>query len=106
MKPLSGKQRGHLKAIGHSLEPVVRIGKGGITDGLVNAVSEALLVHELVKIKVLEEAPLDRKEAATQLAERCEAYAVQVVGKTLLLYRRHPTQPKIVLPRADEDKQE
>jgi len=97
MKPLTGKQRRVLKALGHPIEPVVRVGKGGITDGIVGAVSQALLDHELIKVKVLEECPEDRTDAARQLASRCEAHLVQVVGRTVLLYRPHPTEPRIVL---------
>jgi RNA-binding protein len=98
MTALTGKQRRHLRALGHGLDPVVRVGKGGITDGLVAAVSQALEDHELIKVKVLEESPQDRKQTAGQIAERCDACEVQVLGRNVLLYRPHPKEPKIVLP--------
>lgn len=48
---------------------MVQIGKDGITDGLVAATKEALLAHELIKVKVLTEAPIDRKLAGPELAK-------------------------------------
>ncbi len=98
-RALSGKQARYLRGLGHHLEPVVQIGKDGITDGVVAATREALMAHELVKVRVLTEAPVDRKEAGTELAQRAGAALAQVLGRTLLLYKRHPNKPKIVLPR-------
>ena len=95
---LTGKQRRHLRALGHKLDAVVHVGKGGITDGVVSAVNQALEDHELIKVKVLEESPLDRKEAAEALAERCNAFMAQLLGRVVLLYRQHPDNPEIVLP--------
>lgn len=96
---LSGKQRRHLRALGHDLRPVVQVGRDGIDDGLVSAVDQALTDHELVKIKVGESAELDRHAAADELARRTHSEVAQVLGFTVLLYRPHPEQPEIVLPR-------
>jgi RNA-binding protein len=96
---LSGKAARHLRGLGHHLEPVVQIGKEGITEGVVDATRAALLAHELVKVKILPEAPIDRKDAGPELAERTGAALAQTLGRTLLLYKRHPQKPKIVLPR-------
>jgi RNA-binding protein len=93
---LTGKQRRHLRALGHELNAIVQIGKGGIDDGLVAAVDRALLDHELVKIKVGENAGVERHEAAEQLAARTQSDVAQVLGNTLLLYRPNPDDPKIV----------
>jgi RNA-binding protein len=97
--PLAGKAARYLRGLGHHLDPVIQIGKEGITDGLVAATREALLAHELVKVRVLAEAPIDRKDAGQELADRAGAALAQTLGRTLLLYKRHPQKPKIVLPR-------
>lgn len=94
---LSGSHQRQLRALGHPLKPVVAIGKDGVTDGLVDATRAALLTHELIKVRVLTEAPIDRHEAAALLAEKAEAALAQVLGRTFLLYRKHPKKPKIVL---------
>lgn len=97
---LTGKQRRHLRALGHALAPVAHLGKSGLTDAFVEAVDQALATHELIKLKVLETAAVDRHEAAEELATRTSAEVAQVLGYTILLYRPDPDDPRIVLPRA------
>lgn len=96
---IGGKAIRHLRGLGHHLDPVVQIGKEGITDALVDAAKEALLAHELVKVRVGSEAPIDRKDAGAELAERTGSTLAQTLGRTFLLYKRHPNKPKITLPR-------
>jgi RNA-binding protein len=97
---LSGKANRYLRSLGHSLDPVVQIGKEGVSDGLVAATARALLDHELIKVRVLGEAPDDRHDSLAALAKRTGSELVQVIGRTGLLYRRHPEKPRIQLPRA------
>ena len=95
---LTGKQRRHLRALGHPLKAIVQIGKGGLDDGLIAAVDRALADHELVKIRVGEAASLDRHEAADALAAKTRSEVAQVLGKVVLLYRPDPEKPTIELP--------
>jgi RNA-binding protein len=95
---LSGRQRRFLRGKGHSLSASVQAGKEGVTEALVRAISAALVTHELVKIKLGPAADVDRHEAAEELADRTESELVQVLGKTILLYRRNDEDPKIELP--------
>jgi RNA-binding protein len=97
--PLSGKALRHLRALGHHLRPVVHIGKEGITDAVVAATRTALLAHELVKVRLGAEAPVDRMDMGAELAARAGAALAQTLGRTVLLYKRHPHAPKIELPR-------
>ena len=97
-RPLTGAQRRFLRARAHHLQPVVRIGREGITEGLLQAVDRALTDHELVKVKVLENAPLERAEAAPRLAETLGAHVAGQVGRIVMLYRRHPDRPRLRLP--------
>jgi RNA-binding protein len=87
-----------LRALGHALDPVVAIGKEGVTEGLVRATDAALPTHELIKVKMQREAG-DRHDAAIALAARTGSVLAQVLGRTALLYRRHPKKAKIVLPK-------
>lgn len=98
-RPLPNKAIRHLRALGHHLDPVVQIGKEGITDAVVAATKEQLLAHELVKVRVAQDAPVDRKEAGDELAKRAGATLAQTLGRTVLLYKRHPHKPRIDLPR-------
>ena len=102
-RPLDGKQRRHLRGLAHSLDPVVQIGKEGIDEGVVAAVREALRAHELIKIRVLESAPLSKDEAGDRLAEEAGAYVAGKVGRVVILYRMHEEKPKIVLPKVARD---
>ncbi|MDF1563911.1 MAG: ribosome assembly RNA-binding protein YhbY [Deltaproteobacteria bacterium] len=94
---MNGKARRHLRGLGHHLEPVVRVGQAGVTEGVIRAAEVALLDHELIKVRV-REAPENQKVVGAKLAEACDAELVQVLGKTFLLYRAHPEEPKIKLP--------
>ena len=98
-RSLSGRATRYLRGLGHHLEPIVQIGKDGITEGVVTATRAALLAHELVKVRVSTESPIDRKDAGAELAEHAGAALAQTLGRTLLLYKRHPHKPKIELPR-------
>ncbi|HEX9079270.1 MAG TPA: ribosome assembly RNA-binding protein YhbY [Desulfuromonadaceae bacterium] len=98
---LTGKQKRHLRALGHSLKPVIQIGKKEIEQALIAEADAALDHHELIKVKLLESCLLDKNEAAGTLAEACRADVAQVLGRTFLLYRA-AAEPVIVLPKADK----
>jgi RNA-binding protein len=95
---LTGKQRHFLRGLGHALKPIVQVGRDGIDDGLVAAVEQALVDHELVKLKLGEAVDLDRHDAAEALAARTHSEVAQVLGNTVLLYRARVDDPEIVLP--------
>jgi RNA-binding protein len=96
---LTGKQRRYLRALGHHLEPVVLVGKDGLSEGLIGATDAALTTHELIKVKLGESAGDDRRGLGAALAEAAGADLVQVLGRTLLLYRPRPEEPTIELPK-------
>jgi RNA-binding protein len=95
---MTGKQRRYLRGLGHHLEPVVHMGKEGLTEGLMQALDAALTQHELIKVRLGEAAGDERHGIAEALAEAVTAELVQVLGRTLLLYRRREKDPEIVLP--------
>jgi RNA-binding protein len=95
---LTSKQRRHLRALAHHLNPVVMVGNAGVTDGVAEAVDVALTRHELIKVRVDADAPEDRHEVADALTTRLRASEVQVIGHVVVLYRRHPPEPQIALP--------
>lgn len=97
--PLTGAAARQLRALAHHLDPIVQVGKDGVTQGLVAQVAKALLDHELVKVKVLSEAPLDRKIAAGQVASQTASDVVQVIGRTVVLYKPHPKKPTLKVPK-------
>ncbi len=96
---LTGKQKRHLRALGHKLKPLVQVGKKEIEPALIAEVNVSLDHHELIKVKLLESCLLDKHEASAALAAACEADIAQILGKTFLLYRAAKT-PAIVLPKS------
>ena len=95
---LTGKQKHYLRGLGHHLLPIVQVGKEGPSGGLISALDDALLEHELIKVRLGEAVALERHALAEALAEATLAELVQVIGRTLLLYRRRAEEPAIVLP--------
>jgi RNA-binding protein len=81
---------------------VVQVGKEGATPALVAAVKSALDIHELIKVRLGENAEGDRHELAASIANSSESELVEQLGRTLLLYRRHPNKPKIALAPENE----
>lgn len=98
---LTGKQKRHLRALGHKLKALIQIGKKEIEEALIAETNAALDHHELIKVKLLESCMLDKHEASAMLAGACGAEVAQILGKTFLLYRPAAT-PVIVLPTADK----
>ncbi len=93
---LSGKQRRHLRSLGHPLDPVLMVGQRGISDNLIENFEAQILAHELIKVKVHEADEMD--EIAQALHEATGAQLAQKIGKILLFYKPHPENPKISLP--------
>lgn len=100
---LSGAQRRALRALGHHLDAVLQIGQRGITDSVVDAAVEALTRHELIKISVGRESPVDRQEGPVALARLTGSHVAQVLGRTALLYRRRFDDPVVELPGVVEE---
>lgn len=84
---LTGRQVRQLRSLAHHLDPVVMIGKGDISEGIVAQANDSLEAHELIKCSVLDSSMLTAREAADDLAERCGAEVVQVIGRRFSLYR-------------------
>ncbi len=84
---LTSKQRSKLRAMANTLEPLCHIGKGGLTESVVNQIDELLELRELVKVNILKTASLDPRKACGELAERLSAEPVQYIGNKFVLYR-------------------
>lgn len=87
---LTGKQKKFLKGLGHHLAPLVSIGKEGLTENVLKATKQELLARELIKVKIGNNSHIDKQEAAELIPEATESILVQLIGKTLLLYKENP----------------
>jgi len=91
---LTSKQRAQLRGIASKLDTTLHIGKSGVTETVVGQLEESLVAHELVKGKVLENAPATPREACDALAAACKADSVQVIGSKFVIYRPNPKLDK------------
>lgn len=94
---ITSKQRAQLRGLAMKEDTIIQIGKGGVTDSVVQSVAAALKARELVKGKVLENSMLTAREACDALCLACKADAVQVIGTKFVLFKRNPNDPKIEL---------
>lgn len=95
---LTGKQKRFLRAMGNELDPVLIIGKGGISPNLIAQANEALEARELIKGRVLPNSGEVPEDLAGMLAEAVSGELVQVVGRNFLIYRESGRKPVIILP--------
>ena len=96
---LNGKEKRYLRSLANPLEPVVQVGKGSVTDSVLFSLIEALEAKELVKVKVLKNCLDEVSDVAEELAGQSKSELVQVIGRNVVLYRRHPKKPVIELPK-------
>jgi len=96
---LSERQRRHLRGLAHALKPVIRAGQAGVTEALVRETARALADHELVKVKASGGDRVARDALLATLAARTASALVQRIGNVAVLYRPHPTLPRILLPQ-------
>jgi RNA-binding protein len=92
MSPVSGAELRALKARAQRLDPVLRIGKAGLSDAFFAALDEVLTRHELVKIK-FDQFKEQKKTLIPQIVERSQSQLVLRVGNVAVLYRPRPDAP-------------
>jgi RNA-binding protein len=87
---LSSKERAALRGEAHHLTALVHVGHQGITPAIQQSLEDAIRTRELVKIQFTKTAELDLKQAAGELAKAVDAEVIQVIGRTVTLYRLNP----------------
>ena len=92
--PLTTKQKQFLKGLAHPLSPLVQIGKEELTPGVLESIRTELLNHELIKVKIGSNCGLDKHETSTILADQTASALVQLIGKTIVLYKPNPKRAK------------
>ena len=95
---LTGKQKQYLKGTAVDFSAVVQIGKEGITDNVINSVTEALAARELIKVKINQNAAEDIRSVASLLASKLSCEIVQVIGRNCILFRQKDKKSHYELP--------
>ena len=87
---MKGKEKAELRSQAHALEPIVHIGKEGVTENVIRQADEALTARELIKCTVQQNCPLDAKEAGEALCAATDAELISVTGRRFVIYRYSP----------------
>jgi RNA-binding protein len=95
---LTSKQRQYLKGLAHSLEPIVRVGRAGVTPSVIEETKRSLKAHELIKVRIENDDSAQRKAIAVELATACDADVAATIGKLAILYRARDEDAEIELP--------
>ena len=91
---LNGRQRAQLRALANTIDTIVQVGKGGITENLTKQVDDALKARELIKGRVLDNTLLSPREVCDELCRTLRAEPVQVIGSKFVIYRENHDIPK------------
>jgi RNA-binding protein len=97
---LAPRQRKYLRQQAHSLHPVVRLGRAGVSAAVIAETDRALESHELIKARIEADEGDQRKQMAVSLADATGADVVGLIGRIAILYRPRSDDPKILLPQA------
>ncbi|MCA1009750.1 ribosome assembly RNA-binding protein YhbY [Halobacillus halophilus] len=95
---LTSKQKKHLRAESHHVQPIFQVGKAGVNENMTTQIEEALEKRELIKVSILQNCFEDSKQVADQIAKSTGAQIVQVIGNTIILYKESKENKQIQLP--------
>lgn len=96
---MTSKERAYLRSLANTITAIFQIGKGGISDVLLEQLNNALEARELIKVSVLETAPDSAKKIANEVADGTNSQVVQVVGNKITLFRQKKKDSKIIFPK-------
>jgi RNA-binding protein len=91
---LTSKQKKFLKGLAHDLPALIQVGKEGLSESVIEATVEELLRRELLKVKLGKNSGVEKDQAGIELAEATKSHLVQIIGKTVILYRENPKRKK------------
>lgn len=94
---MTSKQRAYLRSMASKFDAIFQIGKGEVTENMLEAISNALEARELIKISLLETCEYTVRDAAEAVAEATDSQVVTVIGRKFILYRESKKHKKILL---------
>jgi len=101
---IPGFQRRYLRGLAHALDPVVHIGRSGLSETVLAEVDKALSSHELIKVRMPGD-KAEKREWIARLEAEVGSREVGLVGHVATLYREHaePESRKIRLPKRESE---
>ncbi|MED4127848.1 MULTISPECIES: ribosome assembly RNA-binding protein YhbY [Shouchella] len=95
---LTNKQKRFLRSKSHPIQPIFQVGKAGVNENMITQINEALEVRELIKVSILQNCMEDKDSITAEMVEGTKAHVVQVIGSTIILYKKSVNNPKLQLP--------
>lgn len=92
---LTSKQRAYLRKIANDMAPLVRVGKDGFSENIVTSILDAIEKRELIKVKILQNAEVDKRELAAELAKKSGCEVAGITGRTIVLYKENKEYPVV-----------
>ena len=85
---LTKKDIKYLKSLAQKQSPLFQVGKDGVSENMLKSMDDAFEAHELVKINLLKTCPQTLQEVQSYIAFATQCEVIQVIGKTIVGYRR------------------
>ncbi|WP_226583208.1 ribosome assembly RNA-binding protein YhbY [Halobacillus litoralis] len=95
---LTSKQKKHLRAASHNIQPIFQVGKAGVNENMTTQIDEALEKRELIKVSILQNCLEENQVVADEIVQATGAHVVQVIGNTIILYKESKENKQIQLP--------
>jgi len=95
---LTSKQTRFLRSQANHLQPLIQVGKNGLTESIIELVEEALEAKELIKVTILQNCGEDKDTVAGKFEDREGIHVVQVIGNIIILYKESVDKKRIELP--------
>ncbi|RUA06285.1 MAG: ribosome assembly RNA-binding protein YhbY [Fusobacteria bacterium] len=92
---LNSKKRAYLRKVAHDMSPLVRVGKDGFSENIISSILDAIDKRELIKVKILQNSEVDKRELATELAEKSGCQVVGITGRIITLFKENKDHPVI-----------
>lgn len=77
-----------LRSKAKNLEPIIRLGKNGLTENFIKEIKELLKQRKLIKIKMLKSTlNVDKKEITKKIVDNTNSELIEAVGNIVVLYK-------------------
>jgi RNA-binding protein len=85
---ITSRERAIIKSKSNTLKPSVNIGKGGLSDNIIEEIETVLFHNEIAKINVLKSCQSTAQELLEQVCERIGCESISQLGNKFVVYKR------------------
>ncbi len=94
---MNSKKRAFLKKKAHNLEAIVRIGKDGLNQNIIQSILDTIESRELIKVKILQNCEEEKTVIYSKLMDNKEFEVVGMIGRTIIIFKETKEHPTISL---------